>query len=138
EEIAFAEGLRRLHEGEPAAAAALAEKRLESSWWTKPEAPGGDVAASRWRAIEALARLAMVLAEPMPSLSTLEDVLVWYETSGWSVDAAYRQSELLRVTAGVVIDELDDVFHTTRSQYEGWLDAVLRATSDALAQPEVA
>ncbi len=136
ETIALGEGLRRLERDEFEAAAALAANRLAASWWTRTDAPAGD-ARVRWRVIGAVARLEGAIAATPPKDGALDDVLAWYEQGGWAVDAAYRQAELLRVTAGVVIDELDDLFQAARHRYERWLDAVMRKTTAALAQPEL-
>jgi len=137
ETIAFDEGLRRLEQGSFERAEELAKARLESSWWTRAGAPGGDVTATRWRAIEALARLNLALESPPPELPTLDAVLSWYAASGWMVDASYRHAELLRVSSGIVIEELDDLFHAARRSYENWLDRVLRMTTDAIADAAV-
>lgn len=136
EAVALAEGLRRLQEGEFEAAAALALTRLASSWWTGADAPVGDTAI-RWRAIDSLARLESAVARTPAAGGTLQDVLAWYMATGWSVDSAFRQAELLRVTSGVVIDELDDLFQSARHRYEQWLDDVLRSATDALAHPDL-
>lgn len=138
EEVALGEGLRRLETGDLEGARRLAGTRLRSSWWSTPRAPDGETVAARWRAIDALARLGIVLSDDVPSFGALADVVVWYEKTGWTVDEAHRKSELLRVTAGFAYDDLDDLFHDARQRYESWLDRVLRATTYALDEPEVA
>jgi hypothetical protein len=137
EELALGEGVRRVEAGDNEAARQLAATRLRSSWWTTPHAPEGETAAARWRAIEALARLSTVLSHVVPNFSALADVVDWYETTGWAIDDAHRKVELLRVTAGFAYDELDDLFQDARKRYESWLDHVLRATADALEEPEL-
>lgn len=136
ESVALDEGLRRLQKGQLEAAASLAATRLAASWWTGTDAPVSD-APMRWRAIAALARLESAVAGARLNDGTLNDVLAWYESTGWSVDSAYRQAELFRVTAGLLTDELDDLFQAARYRYEQWLDDVLRTTTTALAHPEL-
>jgi hypothetical protein len=137
EEVALSEGLRRLETGDLGGARQLAGTRLRTSWWATPHAPNGETAAARWRAIDTLARLGTLLSEDVPNFGALADVVAWYETTGWTVDDAHRKTELLRVTAGFAYDELDDLFHDARQRYESWLDQVLRATTDALEEPDV-
>jgi hypothetical protein len=138
EELALGEGLRRLESADLEAARRLAGTRIRSSWWTTLHAPEGATTAARWRAIDALARLGTVLSDGVPSFGALSDVVTWYETTGWTVDDAHRKTELLRVTAGFAFDDFDDLFHHARQRYESWLDQLLRATTDALDQPDVA
>jgi hypothetical protein len=137
EELALGEGLRRLETGDVAGARRLAGTRLRSSWWTTLHAPEGATIAARWRAIDALARLGAALSDDVPHFGGLADVVTWYEAAGWIVDDAHRKTELLRVTAGFAHDDLDDLFQHARQRYEAWLDQVLRATTDALDQPDV-
>lgn len=137
EEIALGQGLHRLETGDLEGARRLAETRLRSSWWTTPNAPEGERAAARWRAVDSLARLGTVLSDDVPSFGALADVVAWYETTGWPVDDAHRKTELLRVTAGFAYADLDDLFQDARQRYESWLDGVLRATTQALDEPEV-
>lgn len=132
EELALIEGRRRLGEDDPDGAKSLASIRLGTSWWARPDAPGGSEAAIRWRVIEALADLNLVLRVPVPSFATLEEVVQWYSSTGWAVDAAYRRSELVRVTAGASLDDVDSEFQRARHRYESWLDKVLNAATDAL------
>jgi PglZ domain len=115
----------------------IATERLKGSWWVRPEAPGGDLAASRWRAISAIAALGQAAARSAPSFSSLAEVMRWYAAEGWRVDAAYRQSEFIRVTAGVALEELDELFHRARVSYENWLDSLLRSTATVLADVDV-
>lgn len=138
EELALGEGLRLLETGDLEGARRLAGTRLRSSWWTTFHAPDGETTAARWRAIDALARLGAALSDDVPSFGALADVVTWYAATGWTVDDAHRKTELLRVTAGFAHDDLDDLFHDARHRYESWLDQVLRATTDALDQPDVA
>lgn len=138
EEIALGEGRRRLEADDLDGAMTLAATRLASSWWASPDAPGGSEAAVRWRSVEALAGLNLALRVPVPSFVTLDDVVQWYSSAGWAADAAYRRSELARVTAGVSLDEVDGEFQRARQRYESWLDKVLNAATDALvAHPAV-
>jgi hypothetical protein len=137
EELALGEGLRRLESGDVEGARRLAGARLRSSWWTTLHAPEGETTAARWRAIDALARLGIALSDDVPSFGALADVVDWYESTGWIVDDGHRKTELLRVTAGFAHNELDDLFQDARQPYESWLDQVLRATTDALDQPDV-
>jgi hypothetical protein len=73
----------------------------------------------------------------VPALGSVSEVRDWYEQDGWQVDSAYRHGELIRVTSGVALDELDDLFHRARQRYETWLDQVLHASADAMSEPEV-
>jgi hypothetical protein len=135
--LALTESFRLLEAGHDEAARDLASERLSSSWWLTPSAPGGDLLATKYRAVRALARLGLVLSRPVSSLASVAAMRTWYTDEGWQVDAAYRQSELVRVTSGLVIEELDELFHRARHQYEAWLDQVLLAAADAMAEPEV-
>ncbi len=137
EELALSESFRRLTADDHPGALALASARLASSWWLRPRAPGGEVLAIKYRAVRALARLGLVLARPVPKLATVAEVRDWYAAEGHDVDAAYRQSELIRVTSGVVIDELDELFHQARQRYEHWLDSVLLTSAGAMGAPEL-
>jgi hypothetical protein len=136
--LALRESFRLLTAGDEEAAIDLASDRLASSWWLKPPAPGGDVLATKYRAVRALARLGLTVSRPVPSPGSVTATRTWYTNEGWQVDAAYRQSELIRVTSGVVIEELDDLFHRARQRYEAWLDQVLLAAADAMSEPEMA
>ena len=135
--LALSESIRLLDEGDDVAALDLTDDRLSSSWWLKPAASGGEEFIAKYRAAQALARLGLAIARPVPALGSVSAVRDWYEQEGWSVDFAYRQSELIRVTSGVALDELDDFFHRARQRYEGWLDRVLNAASEAMSKPEV-
>ena len=77
------------------------------------------------------------MARPLPPIESVSALRDWYTTEGYQVDATYRQSELIRVTSGVVIDELDDLFHRVRQRYEGWLDRVLLAAARVMPSPEL-
>lgn len=137
ESIALRQGFQLLETDNYKSAVELAEKRLAGSWWAKPSARLGDSNTARWRAVRALGRLGTAVDHPMPELPTLSDVKQWYSTDGWPADSAYRHSELIRLTSGVVLEELDDLFQNARHRYEAWLDKVLHAASSALASPEV-
>lgn len=133
EEVALLEAGRLLKDGQWAAAGALAETRLRSSWWAQPNRLVHHDYPIRWRAVAALAELNGALSAPLPPLSTLAAVVDWYESTGWESDAAYRQAELLRVTAGADLNEFDGVFVSSRKRYDEWLDGVLRSTADGIA-----
>lgn len=137
EMLALSESFRLLEEGDDQAALELAEHRLSSSWWLKPAAPSGDMLATKYRAVRALAQIGIALARSVPAFGSFSEVRDWYERDGWQVDSAYRRGELIRVTSGVALDELDELFHRTRQGYESWLDQVLHASTDALSEPEV-
>lgn len=137
EAVALDESFRLLDNDEYATASALASERLASSWWLKPWAPGSEILAIKYRAVRALAELGLGLEASIPTFVTVEEVRDWYVSQGCEVDAAYRRSELIRVTSGVVIDELDDLFHRARQRYETWLDQVLRAVSAVLPTPDL-
>ena len=135
--LALNESFRLLEEGDDQAALDLAEHRLSSSWWLNPAAPGGDILATKYRAVRALARIGLAVARSVPALGSVSEARDWYEQDGWQVDSAYRHGELIRVTSGVALDELDDLFHRARQRYETWLDQVLHASADAMSEPEV-
>ena len=137
EHIALSETFRRLEDDDGDGAAALAEVRLASSWWLRATSPGSETLSTKYRAVRSLARLGRELDMPVPELQSLEQVRRWYSEEGWRVDAAYRQNEYLRVTAGMAIEELDDLFHAVRQRYEDWLDRVLRRTNAVVGQPDV-
>ncbi len=137
EQTALTESFRLLETDGQKAALGLASARLASSWWLRSSAPDGDVLAIKYRAVRALARLGLAMARAMPPFGTVSELRDWYTAEGYEVDAAYRQSELIRVTSGVVIDELDELFHQARQRYEEWLDRVLLAAAGAMATPEL-
>lgn len=137
EQIALTEAFRLLESEDHTAALAMASERLTSSWWLTSAAPGGDVVAIKYRAVRAIARLELAMARPLPPIETVSALRDWYTAEGYQVDATYRQSELIRVTSGVVIDELDDLFHRVRQRYEGWLDRVLIAAARVMTSPEL-
>ena len=137
EAIALAEGLRRLQAGDFSGARNLGVQRLASSWWVRSESPDGDSSASQWRAVNSLGALGEATARPVPTLSSLEELLNWYTAEGWETDSSFRQSEYVRVTAGAALDEFDDLYHRARVDYEAWLDTVLRAASVALVDVDV-
>ena len=122
-----------------------ATSRRRSSWPDPTRRPAGDEAVpapdgddcppARWRAVR-LARLGRSLCATMPRAAVPVAACVdWYATTGWEVDAAYRQSELIRVTSGVVLDELDELFHHARQRYERGSTRCCDATADALGEP---
>jgi hypothetical protein len=133
DEAAIREAIRRLDEHQWLGAANLAQHRLATSWWAQPNQLHTNDLSTRWRAIRAIASLHLAIADPMSKSGTTVDLVGWYEKSGWEVDAAYRQLELLRVTAGADLNEFDELFAGSRSSYEQWLDRVLTQTSTALA-----
>lgn len=137
EQSAQTESFRLLEADSHVAALDLASERLASSWWLGSSAPEGNVLAIKYRAVRALARLGLAMARAMPPASTVSAMHYWYTTEGYEVDTAYRQSELIRVTSGVVIEELDELFHQARQRYEQWLDQLLIATAGAMAAPEL-
>lgn len=135
--IGLTEAFRLLDAGEFASAAEIAEARIARSWWTRAEAPTGPAAATRWRAVLALGRLGARLDSPIPRPKTIADVKEWYTAVGWQVDSAYRHSELIRVTSGDALDELDDLFQRARQRYEQWLDDLLQVSSAALSSGDI-
>lgn len=137
EEINLTHAYHLLDNDDPQAARELATSRLSSSWWLSPHAPEGDTCAVKYRFVTALADLAIAIAQPVPAIESVAVLRDWYTTHGWKVDAAYRGCELTRVTAGVVIEELDGLFHDARQRYEAWLDQVLHAAADAMAAAEI-
>jgi hypothetical protein len=137
EQIVLTESFRLLDSEAHTDALLVASERLTSSWWLTAPAPGGDVLAIKYRAVRALARLDLAMGRPVPPIESVSALRDWYTTEGHQVDAAYRQSELIRVTSGVVIDELDDLFYRVRQRYEGWLDRVLLASAAVMAATEL-
>jgi len=137
ESIALGESFRRLEESDEQGALDLAEQRLASSWWVKPLAPGGEVLATKYRAVQALAQMGLTVMRPVPEIGSISAVRDWYSNEGWQVDAAYRRAELVRVTSGAALDELDELFHRARQNYEAWLDRVLEMCASALTDSEV-
>lgn len=135
--LALRECFRLLDDGDDKAVLELAEDRLSSSWWLKPVAPGGDTLTTKYRAARALARIGLAVGRPVPELGSVSEVRAWYERDGWRVDSAYRQSELIRVTSGIVLDGLDELFHRARQRYEAWLDQLLQAAADAMSEPDL-
>lgn len=137
EQLALSEAFSRLEAGDDDSAATLVDGRLASSWWLRATVPGADSLATKYRAVRSLARLGHELGQSVPEFDTLQQVQDWYTKEGWKVDAAYRGSEHHRVTSGMAIEELDDLFHAARHRYEAWIDRVLRATADVMTQPDV-
>jgi hypothetical protein len=135
--LALGESFRLLEDGNNHGATDLAEHRLLLSWWLKPAALTGDMLSTKYRAVRALAQIGIAVDHPVPVLDSISELRNWYEREGWEVDSAYRHSELIRVTSGVALDELDELYRFARQRYETWLDQVLRASADAMSEPEV-
>lgn len=133
DEVAIREAIRRLDDGRWLDATTLAEHRLATSWWAQPNQLHTNDLPTRWRAIRAIASLHTAIADPISKSASTIELVGWYEEFGWKVDTAYRQLELLRVTAGADLNEFDELFATGRASYEDWLDRVLTRTATALA-----
>ncbi|MCY3950905.1 MAG: PglZ domain-containing protein [Acidimicrobiaceae bacterium] len=133
EELALLDARRLLGERDWHAASALAEERLQSSWWAQPNRLEGHDFHARWRAVAAIAGLNAALEIELPAAASLASVVDWYSSTGWEVDSAYRRMELLRVSAGTDLHELDEAFGLGRHRYEQWLDQVLRRTAEAIS-----
>lgn len=133
EEVALLEARRLLGDSDWHAAGELAEVRLQSSWWAQPNRFEGHDFHARWRAVAAIAGLNAALETEQPAAASLASVVDWYSSTGWEVDSAYRRMELLRVSAGTDLHELDEAFGLGRHRYEHWLDEVLRRTADAIS-----
>ncbi|WP_419930862.1 PglZ domain-containing protein [Candidatus Poriferisodalis sp.] len=129
--------IRALEAGDEQVAVELASDRLSMSWWLRSSAPDAVSLVVKFRAVRALAQLGISIARPVPALRSLLDVRDWYQDEGWQVDSGYRQSELIRVSSGIVLDEFDELYHSARRRYEAWLDQILRDSADALSAPEI-
>ena len=94
EEANFRRSIELLGSGSYAETLALAERRLSLSPWAS------DLAAewgSRWRAVEATARLQAELSSGCPPEDADSSRLLgWYVEQGWRVDRALRRLELAR------------------------------------------
>jgi hypothetical protein len=135
EEVAFRESVDRLEQGDPLAAAALAERRLSASPWVRPYGPAGDAwapAAARWRAAKATSDLLAATAgiKP-PARASAADLLSWYVEDGWRTDRAHRRFEIARNDLRV-FGELEQAFTSARVLYEEWLESTLRAFTTAV------
>lgn len=106
--------------------------KVSSGWWTSSEAPNSDWRVAQWRLIGVLAKLGKAMSEPIPAISSLEEMANWYIGTGWQVDSLFRQSEFIRVTSASSFDELDDLFERARCNYEEWLDNVLQLSTDSM------
>jgi hypothetical protein len=135
EDLALAEAVRRLENGQPAAAGALAGRRLQISPWLQPQGPGGDAwvtPARQWRAVQATARLiTAVLENPVPAGFLPGPLLGWYVDTGSTVDRAHRRFEMARNDLRM-LGALEPVLTAAGLAYKQWLDATLVAYTSAV------
>jgi hypothetical protein len=135
ENLALAEAVRRLENGQAAAAAALARQRLQISPWLQPQGPGGDAWATQarqWRAVQATARLITAVHEnPVPAGLPAGPLLGWYIDAGSTVDQAHRRFEMARNELRM-LGALEPVLTAAGLAYEQWLDATLLAYTTAV------
>lgn len=138
EDLALAEGIRRLQTGDLAGAQALATRRLASSMWAKPNSspsssPRSDQPYWRWRAIGAVAHLEDLAAQCRPSPGTPAELLTWYAEQGWNVDRSHRTAELARADLGHA-GSLDGAFVRARGAYGQWLDDVAALSTRSVTE----
>lgn len=135
EALAFDEAVRRLGNGDPTGAGALAEQRLRISPWVQPQGPSGEgwvTTARRWRAVQATAGLLGSVDEsPPPRDSSPGSLLDWYVGTGWKVDRAHRRFEVARNDLRT-LGALEPSFTAARVSYEQWLDTTLLAFTAAI------
>jgi hypothetical protein len=125
--------IEHLTQGRFNRACLMAAYRIGHSWWVTGPDDEATTFAALWRAVSAVGHLGEALDESPPAATTLDGLLSWYVDRGWLVDSAFRRMELVRATAGLALDELDEVFHSVRLQYEHWLDEGIRAITSAVA-----
>lgn len=135
EDLALAEAVRRLENGQSAAAGALASQRLRISPWLQPQGLNGDAwatTARQWRAVQATAELLTAVREnPMPTGFLPGPLLSWYVDAGSKVDRAHRRYEVARNDLRT-LGALEPALTAARLAYEQWLDATLLAFTSAV------
>jgi hypothetical protein len=135
EDLALAEAIRRLGDGEATAAGALAGERLRISPWLQPQGPSGEAwatTARQWRAVRDTAELLRSVREnPAPKASPPGSLLSWYVKTGWTVDRAHRRFEVARNDLRI-LGALESAFTAARLAYEQWLDITLHAFTTAV------
>lgn len=113
-----------LLEAEPAAAEAIADKRLAQPWshaWTLDSEALQNRAL--WESVRATARLRRAVSElPIPK----SEVHGWYALEGWRVDAAHRAFEaaIIELTTH---GPLTEHHPRARAAYLTWLDEACKA-----------
>ncbi|MCZ7537834.1 MAG: PglZ domain-containing protein [Acidimicrobiia bacterium] len=122
EEVVFTHAIRAVEDDRHSEALSIAERRLTRSPWASDPPPGW---GSRWRAVQAIARLNAELQTGGPPRSAAPgDLLGWYAERGWQVDRAHRRLELARTELGTFGD-LEDALTAARTAYDRWLDDLL-------------
>ena len=122
EGVLFARGIEALQEGNHQDALSLAKHRLGRSPWASDLPPGW---GSKWRAVQAIARLHLELKESEPPKPVSPgQMLAWYVERGWPVDRAHRRLELARTELGV-FGKLEESLAAARTAYDHWLDDLL-------------
>ena len=130
EEVLFSRGIQVLQARDHQDALSSAERRLGHSPWASDPPPGW---GSKWRAVQAIARLHLELEEAEPPKSASSgQLLAWYVERGWRVDRAHRRLELAR-TELAIFGELEDSLTVARTAYDRWLDDLLDRFTLAVA-----
>jgi hypothetical protein len=135
EALCMSEAVRMLDDDDLAGALDLARERLidANPWRDERDAQSGNRWSDRWRVVNAVGELRRAVeSDPVPSTGIAE-LLHWYTDKGYRVDNAHRRLELAR-GALASHGELERHLTAARSNYERWVDELLRATVTALTK----